>query len=252
MKGELYLDFLKAVRTVWVLRGSAIFFYIQLLFSRNLIKVKAPGWGGPIWLRKGTSDIDVFYSVVSFSEFGFPFKMSDKPIIVDAGANTGISARFFASRYPTATVYAIEPDKENFAMLERNTKPCKNIVPVHAALAGKDGVFACANPSSESWARQYRVNVKDSGSDSVEAVSLSTLLKKHAISTVNLLKIDIEGAEKEVFAADCAGWIDAVSTICIELHDSEAPGCSRAFYRAISQRQFTQNVRHEKVIVEFT
>ena len=42
------------------------------------------------------------------------------PLIVDLGANIGMSALYFACRYPKAKIYAIEPNNANFSMLKMN------------------------------------------------------------------------------------------------------------------------------------
>ena len=54
------------------------------------------------------------------------------------------------------------------------------------------------------------------------------LLEQLNIEHVDLLKIDVEAAEREIFE-DAARWIDRVSVICVELHDRFRPGCSKTF-----------------------
>ena len=66
---------------------------------------------------------------------------------------------------------------------------------------------------------------------------------------MDLLKIDIEGAETEVFGDACHRWLGGVSAIVIELHDWFRPGCAAAFYRAVSQYSFVQYQRGENVLV---
>jgi hypothetical protein len=54
-------------------------------------------------------------------------------------------------------------------------------------------------------------------------------MRDHQLESIDILKIDIEGAEKEVFA-DSTAWLGRVRAIIIELHDRLKPGCSRSFY----------------------
>jgi hypothetical protein len=53
----------------------------------------------------------------------------------------------------------------------------------------------------------------------------------YGLEHIDLLKIDIEGAEKEVFR-DASAWIDNVRMLVVELHEFVAIGCSRVFYAA--------------------
>jgi len=62
-------------------------------------------------------------------------------------------------------------------------------------------------------------------------VTIPGLMSQYGLTRIDLLKLDIEGAEKELFAA-ASDWIDKVDAIAIELHDRFKRGCSQAFYNA--------------------
>ena len=59
-------------------------------------------------------------------------------VVVDAGANIGLSTVFFANKFPQAKIVAIEPEPSNFAMLRDNVAPYPNVTPVQAALWKED------------------------------------------------------------------------------------------------------------------
>ena len=64
-----------------------------------------------------------------------------------------------------------------------------------------------------------------------------------------MLKIDIEGAEKELFADDnVQKWLPRVNVIAIELHDRMKHGCSYAFFKAISKHKWYFSLRGENLI----
>ena len=77
----------------------------------------------PIYYRPGTSDPDVIYNVLlkpgKKAEYWVP-DVVDPEVILDIGSNIGISAVYFASRYPKAGVYSFEPMPENFTLLSKN------------------------------------------------------------------------------------------------------------------------------------
>ncbi len=71
----------------------------------------------------------------------------------------------------------------------------------------------------------------DADAGLVRAVCIEDLLATHGLDQIDLLKVDIEGSEKEVFEAS-QGWIDRVWVVIVELHDRFKPGCAAAFEQA--------------------
>ena len=69
--------------------------------------------------------------------------------------------------------------------------------------------------------------------ESVPCLSLADLISEYDLGWIDLLKVDIEGAEKEVFSSP-SEWIGSVGAIAIELHDRFKTGCARSFYAAVS------------------
>jgi hypothetical protein len=65
--------------------------------------------------------------------------------------------------------------------------------------------------------------VNEAGTTRVRGMTIETLMKEVGISSIGLLKLDVEGAEAEIFQN--AAWIKDVQTIAIELHDRIKPGC---------------------------
>lgn len=68
--------------------------------------------------------------------------------------------------------------------------------------------------------------------DSVRAITIPDILRAYQLDKIGLLKVDIEGSEKELFDAP-APWLGQVDAICIELHDWFKAGCSRSFFSAV-------------------
>jgi hypothetical protein len=57
-------------------------------------------------------------------------------------------------------------------------------------------------------------------------------MKEYTIDKIDVLKIDIEGSEKEVFE-NSSQWINLVNVFFIELHDRMKDGCAKSFFNAI-------------------
>jgi hypothetical protein len=60
-------------------------------------------------------------------------------------------------------------------------------------------------------------------------MTVDTIMREHGIDHIDVLKVDIEGAEREVFR-DPSSWIDKVDTLIVELHERLKLGCNRSFY----------------------
>ncbi|GHT40273.1 hypothetical protein FACS189443_0370 [Planctomycetales bacterium] len=59
-------------------------------------------------------------------------------------------------------------------------------------------------------------------------------MQDYNIKNIDVLKIDVEGSEKEIFE-NSDEWIDFVNVFLIELHDRIKPGCAKAFFNAINR-----------------
>jgi FkbM family methyltransferase len=86
---------------------------------------------------------------------------------------------------------------------------------------------------------------------SVNAISLNSLLKKYGIKYVDILKLDIETSEKQLFSENYEEWLPKIKTIIIELHDWMEHGCSKPFFVAINKSFSNYKYSHigENVII---
>jgi FkbM family methyltransferase len=197
------------------------------------IEVRVPGATAPVALRLNTSDVDTYQQV--FLDAEYAFDMCQPPeLIVDAGANIGLASIYFATQYPKARIVAIEPEDSNFELLVRNTKPYPLIVPIQAALWRDDTPLSLIDPGLGKWGFQTRSKGAENGAPVVQRVAALTVdqvMRMQATDFIDILKMDIEGAEREVFQ-DASRWIDRVGVLIVELHERLRGGCNRRFYNA--------------------
>jgi FkbM family methyltransferase len=198
------------------------------------VSVQPPGIRHPLRLRLGTSDASTYENVVQRQEYGIELPFVPE-VILDAGANVGLASIYFANRYPKARIIAVEAEIANFAALVRNVQPYPAVVPIHAALWNRDGMISVDKPEPE--AREWAFVTGEGSGRPVRAITIQTLMREMSISSIDLAKIDIEGAERQVFADPV--WLPNVRCLMVELHDSWIPGCSavvepamRGFVRA--------------------
>lgn len=181
----------------------------------------------------------MYEHVLLGKEYAFDLPFSPK-IIVDAGANIGMASIYFARRYPEAKIFAIEPEASNFAVLVNNVRPYLAIIPIQAALWNRDGEICVTEPDPASGSRgEWAFVTSEEGTGAkVRAITMRTLMKEMHIPAIDLAKIDIEGAEMEVF--EDTGWLAGLGCLIIELHDRVRPGCSTAVERAMEPFERTQ------------
>ncbi len=122
-----------------------------------------------------------------------------QPLIIDGGANVGYSSIFFSSTYPTAKVIALEVEPQTYAMLEANVSHHPNVSPRLAAL----------------WSH------KPSSHELTPSVRLDQLVGTN--ERVLLIKLDIEGSEREVCSTS-REVLRSSPVIVIEPHDWMLPG----------------------------
>lgn len=208
--------------------------------------VRIPGLRAPVLVRRGGSDWPTFEKVFVDQEYGVDMPGAAPRLIIDAGANVGYATLFFARKFPEARILAIEPEASNFAQLVTNTRAYPNVTPIQAALWGRAERLAITNPGADSWS--FRVSAAD-GAGGVRGVTIPELLALAGAERVDLLKLDIEGAEKDLFEHGAEEWLGRVGLIIAELHDRNRPGCSRAFYQALTRFEFGQFPMGENIVV---
>lgn len=201
----------------------------------------------PLIIRKNTSDYTVFRGIFVLGEFNIQTKVKPK-LIIDAGAYTGLSSLYYSSKYPQAKIIAIEPEDSNFEILEKNTANISNISRIKAGLWYKNASLKVLDTNNGKWGFKV-MEVRESSPYDVKSVTVDKLLANSGFNEIDILKLDIEGSEKELFTENFESWINKVNVIVIELHDRIRPGCSEAFYSAIDKNKWDEYREVEKVVL---
>lgn len=223
-------------------------FFYGLLNSLKVLNHKTKSLYVPftktkIELRPDTSDVTVYKQIFVWEEYKFHVKFEPK-IIIDGGGNIGLSALYFSSRFPEAKIYVLEPDQENFKLLVKNTAHRPNIIPIESALWGSNISFK-TDKSGGNWGIQI---FADSGEEN-QTLTIHDLMKNYSIDKIDILKLDIEGAEKDLFKGDLS-WLENTKLMVVELHDFLIPNCSKTFFSAIEKINYSLDVSGENIIIE--
>ena len=189
----------------------------------SAVTVELPEYTYPVEVRPGSSDVDVFKAVFLERKYQKPEITYDVETIFDMGANTGLSTLYFAQKYPKARIIAVEPDAANFRLLQRNTMTCLNVTAVNSAVWSDNIMVKVrrANPLGEAlgeWGYQTEPAASGEPGD-VAASSIPSLMRRYGVQTIDLLKMDIEGAELEVFQGDTDAWLPFTRCVVVETHE---------------------------------
>ncbi|HSK11695.1 MAG TPA: FkbM family methyltransferase, partial [Phnomibacter sp.] len=157
----------------------------------------------PVHLRAHTSDNLVFKQIFGMGEYDIRFPFEPKNII-DGGGNIGLFAIIMANRYPNARIISIEPDAGNFAQLVKNTAPYPNIIPIHAGLWHKPCDLEIVDDAMDEWGLQVRETEDEHG---MQAITIGALMETYNMPTIDVVKLDVEGAEAAIFSDNYHNWM---------------------------------------------
>lgn len=197
------------------------------------VRVTHPEFPHPVHLRLRTTDVALCREILIRGQYECDLTHPPR-VIVDAGANIGLASVFYANKYPDARIIAIEPEKSNYAMLVKNTACYPNVTTVQAALWNRNTEIELVDRGSGHTAFQTREGAAAPTPDAVSkvrAMTVDRLMDEFDIDAIDLLKIDIEGAEKELFDAPDA-WIRRTGVMAIEVHEHLRPGANASIQEA--------------------
>lgn len=205
-----------------------------------------------IVVRARTTDLNVAIESLKL-EYNFLDDLLPRDfngLFVDAGGYIGTAAISFASRFPNAQVVSIEPSSENIKILRTNIAKFPNVYVRHAALGSVAGdTISLRNRSTGVWGFTIIKNSSNAPQYSeLEDVLLTSLseIKEELGCDIDFLKLDIEGAEKQIFEENDAA-LQEIPFVFIELHERIVTGCNDAF-RYFSRNRWAMRLSREKFV----
>jgi FkbM family methyltransferase len=209
-------------------RDRALYIYGRIVrrFSflpgkHTRVQVHLRGQRDPFHLRLGSTDWLVIEEIFINNEYTFVRDaLKSARWILDLGANVGYSLRYWQSIFPDARMVAMEPESDNCLLCSQNIVSAGLTSRVKLLQAGAGACRAqmrLVDSGEGEWAYRTEESQTEEGRP-VEIFPLAEVLENYASGQkIDLLKCDIEGAERELFE-DCRAWIGQVNAIVIELH----------------------------------
>jgi FkbM family methyltransferase len=210
--------------------------YCRLIaYNHRPVSVAMPHSGVPVLIRPDTTDPYIFEEVFLLDEYDFQAG-AEPQVIFDIGANVGYTSVYFAEKYPGARIIAVEPQAANAALLKKNTASYPNVTVVQAGVWSRQACLTLVDADANS--SDFQLRECEPGEQGIRAVTVDHLMELAGTDHADIVKIDIEGGEKALFA-DNVDWLGRVDTLIIELHDRFKPGCRDAFLKAAARFGFS-------------
>ena len=220
------------------------FLFTTLYGREKLLRLDFPEFSYPIYLRNKTSDIPTFYQCIFNEDYNINYDLDPK-VIVDLGANIGLSAVFFKTKFPKAKIICVEPAEVNYNLAIKNTRNFENI---HCLLGGvwhRNALLKIEDAIGSHWG--FRVT-ESTDNEGIKAMTIDHIMDQMEIDKIDILKIDVEGSERYIFDRNVDIWLPKVNVIVIEFHDRYIPGCSKAFFKALEKYDFAITRKGESIV----
>jgi FkbM family methyltransferase len=167
--------------------------------------------------------------------------MDSPRVIIDCGANNGYASVYFLHHFPEARVIAVEPDPSNAELCRRNVRQFGDrAVVVEKAIWGSVEELEFVEETKrlgEEWGIQVQAKEDSGAASTVEGIDIPTLIGLTGFDRIDILKIDIEGSEINVFQSGSDRWLPLVDNIAIELHGFP---CAQTFHSALAKYVFRE------------
>lgn len=224
---------------------------------------RVPGYSAPIQLRSNIADHATFRQCLVMKQYDFSaFTQANRiieayhrmvnsgvqPLIIDCGANIGLASLWFAKLFPRAKIIAVEPDNENFKLLQLNTEHLgQAVVCVQGGVWNKSAHLAIMNPDAGSASFRMKETAQND-SAGMKAYTIDELCAMAQSSDPLIVKLDIEGSQAALFESN-TNWVSRSHLITLELDDWLLPwkGTSRNFFKCLCEYPFDYLIHKESI-----
>lgn len=185
---------------------------------------------GEVLLRERGSDVLTFTEVIQQEVYReVVTAIGDCRTVIDLGANIGLASRYFADHFPNCKILAVEPNPSTYDVLGLNVERlvangrCRIL---RAAVWGAEKTLTggAADDPDHFSAFAVHETADASGEEAIAGWPMNKIIAHSGFERVDLLKVDIEGAEVELFKGN-VDWLQQVKTIAIEFHDNSRAEC---------------------------
>lgn len=217
------------------------YIFQRYVTRKNLLSVNVKGISIKIYLRRNSTDVNVFQQLFIKKDLSF-LKGKDIEVIIDAGANIGLATIYMKNLFPNARVFAIEPETDNFNMLIKNTGRYNNVTTIRKALSEDNRGLYLVDTGRGFDAFQTKKNHGDQDlSHKIKSISVHDIMQQYSLDKLDFVKIDIEGAEAYCINDNATRWIASTKCLAVEIHEHLVPGVEKSIRNVLKDFTFSQH-----------
>lgn len=207
----------------------ALYIMFTLLYrltrKRALARLNFQVFGISYEVTPGHGELDIIYHTNVLKEYmQLPdFIPHEDALCIDVGANIGSTALAWAHATSVGKIFALEPHPDTYRRLLKNTElndATRIIFPRQIAVGAKDGEIRLFISEEGSMAMKPGIYKWQGREISSPLITLDTFIKKEHITSIDILKIDIEGSEVDALLGS-AETLEITKHIVLEYHSAD-------------------------------
>lgn len=209
----------------------------------------------PIFYRPGSSDILLIHSILVWEgEYDIELDTSKFEIILDLGANIGLFSILYGIKYYKKLIVAVEPEKKNYQLLKQNIESLDgNVHSINSGIWWRDANLEIVN-NGMNWGftvKESDLDENKNKKDTINGINIDTICKKFNLKGSMLVKMDIEGTEREIFEhIEEQEWINRTSYLIMEIHDKEGSDLYNLIAKVMDKKGYLRSKCGENYIFE--
>jgi FkbM family methyltransferase len=197
-----------------------IFHYFNLKKNKCIVRFRS----GLKCIVRNKSDAVVFFEnffLDSYEQEGLKIKEEDT--VLDIGAHVGYFTIYASKKANKGKVFAFEPSKESYKILEENIKlnKLKNVQTENYGVLNKSGISVLYVDKENQIGNTMFEDKKGSIKENVNVISIRDIIEKKNIEKIDFLKLDCEGAEYEIILNLPKEILNKIKIISMEVHKIE-------------------------------
>ena len=197
---------------------------------RFTLRLRSP-FRQAVALREKGSDYSIFCEVFVDEAYACVVEhLTECETMIDLGANAGYASLYLGTHFPRCKLFVVEPHPDNYSLLTRNLEEwigsgrCRTL---QAAVWGCETRLVGQGKIGADDFSGFTVsapNAESAGAAEIRALTIDQIIDAAGFDKIDLLKVDIEGAEAELFRGDIA-WLQRVGALAIEFHGDVRRQC---------------------------
>lgn len=207
------------------------YFLQRIVWPKNhLIVLRLKGLPHKVFLRNKTYDVHIFYQIFIKEDLFLSYEEGISTIL-DCGANIGLATLYYQRKFHNPRIIAIEPENENYKLLVKNTQKYLNISSLRNGVFDSDCDLNVIDiGEGEASYRLMRNPVEGKIIQTISCRSINSLMKEFKLSKIDILKMDIEGCEKECLLSPNIDWLQKTKYFLCEIHENIHTGLTKQIF----------------------